>query len=178
MQLLVGRRRSQSFSSYFPPPERVCSTLLLVRNRIRFCDQEPRGLPTIRNPVHCELMTGAWFQPSSSISGSEQLRMSHRDPLGGARKRPLPEEWRDDELMTLVEAVAVFWPDGPLTVRSLRTEISRGSLTAERIAGKDLVTPTALKEMRQRCRARRTRHDSTFANEKDAIRSGSSSTQR
>jgi hypothetical protein len=48
--------------------------------------------------------------------------------------------------MTLVEAVAVFWPDGPLTVRSLRTEIAKASLTAERIAGKDLVTPADLKD--------------------------------
>ena len=102
--------------------------------------------------------------------------MPSRDPLARARNRSRPEEWRDDELMTLVEAVAVFWPDGPLTVRSLRTEIAKGSLTAERIAGKDLVTPTALKEMRQRCRARRTLRDSTSANERDVTRPGSSST--
>ena len=74
--------------------------------------------------------------------------MPRRDPLARARNRPRPEEWRDDELMTLAEAAAVFWPDGPLTVRSLRTEIAKGSLTAERIAGKVFVTPAALKEMR------------------------------
>jgi hypothetical protein len=56
-RLLVGLRRSQSFSWYFPLG-RGCSTLLLIRNRIRFCDQEALGLPTIGNPLQCEFMMG------------------------------------------------------------------------------------------------------------------------
>ena len=60
--------------------------------------------------------------------------------------------WAEDDLMTLWEAVAVFWPDGPLTVASLRTEIRFGNLICERIAGKMLVTPRLLAEMRNRCR--------------------------
>jgi hypothetical protein len=55
--------------------------------------------------------------------------MARPDPLargeiGHARRL------QDNELMTLVEAAAVFWPEGPLKVRSLRTEIANGSLTA------------------------------------------------
>ncbi len=101
--------------------------------------------------------------------------MPRRDPLARVRIRSRPEEWGDEDLMTLVEAAAVFWPDGPLTVRSLRTEIAAGSLTAERIAGKDLVTPAALREMRKRCRARRSPRVCISATEKDVALSGSSS---
>jgi hypothetical protein len=147
----------------------LATTLLLMRNSIRLCDQNPLRLPTIRNPLHCRCAT-------KRFQRRKQLKMPRRDPLARARNRPRPEEWRDDELMTLAEAAAVFWPDGPLTVRSLRTEIAKGSLTAEQIAGKVFVTPAALKEMRQRCRARRTLRDSTSANARDAIQSGSSST--
>lgn len=71
-----------------------------------------------------------------------------------ATGRPRPEEWADNELMTLMEAAAVFWPNGPLTIASLRTEIRAGRLTAEFIAGKLFVTPAALRDMRRRCRAR------------------------
>ncbi|WP_185983012.1 hypothetical protein [Aureimonas mangrovi] len=99
-----------------------------------------------------------------------------KDPLMRARARPDPAEWHDDELMTLFEAVGVFWPEGPLTVASLRTEIRNGSLTAERIAGKDLVTPRSLKEMRQRCRGQRSPRASTSARDGAAKDHGSSST--
>jgi hypothetical protein len=39
--------------------------------------------------------------------------MPRRDPLARVRIRSRPEEWGDEDLMTLVEAAAVFWPDGP-----------------------------------------------------------------
>jgi len=49
--------------------------------------------------------------------------------------------------MTLPEAVALFWPDGPLTVRSLRTAIRDRRLPVSVVAGKHLVTKRALAEM-------------------------------
>ena len=91
-----------------------------------------------------------------------------------ASARPRPEEWGPDELMTLGEAVAVFWPAGPLTVSSLRTEIRAGRLTAEFIAGKFFVTPAAIRDMRRRCRAHQKAPVSSCASA-GAVRPSSSS---
>jgi hypothetical protein len=49
--------------------------------------------------------------------------------------------------MMLAEAVEVFWPEGPLTIASLRTEIRKGRLTSARVAGRLFVTPADLKRM-------------------------------
>jgi hypothetical protein len=45
-----------------------------------------------------------------------------------------------DELMTLQEAVDLHWPDGPLTVPTLRTAIRDGQLAVCEIAGKFFLT--------------------------------------
>lgn len=63
------------------------------------------------------------------------------------QKRPHPDQWGDSEYMTLKEAVAVFWPDGPLTVASLRTEIANGRLAPASVAGKFFVTPAQLRAL-------------------------------
>jgi hypothetical protein len=42
--------------------------------------------------------------------------------------RPTPARWDMDELLTLNEAAALFWPDGPLTVTSLRNAIRNHQL--------------------------------------------------
>lgn len=49
--------------------------------------------------------------------------------------------------MTLPEAVALFWPNGPLTVTSLRTAGHEGSLAITAVAGKFFVTPAAIRAM-------------------------------
>lgn len=49
--------------------------------------------------------------------------------------------------MTLVEAVAVFFPDGPLTISSFRNAAHRGELAVAMVAGKFLTTPAAVREM-------------------------------
>lgn len=49
--------------------------------------------------------------------------------------------------MTLVEAAALFFPDGPLTVRSFRTAANNGQLAVARVAGKDMTTPAAVREL-------------------------------
>jgi hypothetical protein len=61
--------------------------------------------------------------------------------------RPDPAQWSDDELMTFTEAVALIWPDGPLTRSSLRTAYRAGELEVVVIARKLLVTKRALAEM-------------------------------
>lgn len=58
-------------------------------------------------------------------------------------KRPLPDQWRPDEPMTLKEYLAVFWPDGPITESALRAEIGRGALPAARVGGRFWITPAA-----------------------------------
>ena len=70
-----------------------------------------------------------------------------RDPLIRVKDRPTPDFWDADEVMTLVEAAAVFFPDGLLTIASLRSEIRKGNLAYSVVAGKFLTTPRAMREM-------------------------------
>lgn len=49
--------------------------------------------------------------------------------------------------MTLAEAAALLWPDGPLTTTSLRTAVRQGRLDVAEIAGKLLTTKAALQRM-------------------------------
>src|ERR1700682_5980276 len=81
-----------------------------------------------------------------------------RDPLPRVRLRPEPAQWQDDESMTLIEAVFVFFPHGPLTLSSFRTEIAAGRLEVARVAGKDLTTPRAIRKMVTPCRAVKPSH--------------------
>ncbi|WP_156635687.1 hypothetical protein [Methylobacterium sp. Leaf123] len=61
--------------------------------------------------------------------------------------RPRPEEWTDDELLTLPEAAALFWPAGPITTNTLRTAGRDGSLAITKVAGKFFTTPMAIRRM-------------------------------
>lgn len=102
--------------------------------------------------------------------------MRRRDPLARALARPLAAEWGDDEPMTLVEAIAVLFPAGPLTVASLRREIKKGNLAAKRVAGKDWTTPRSIREMMQPCRGKPRARASSSASGKAEQPSTSSST--
>ncbi|MEH3061519.1 MAG: hypothetical protein PGN33_01655 [Methylobacterium radiotolerans] len=62
-------------------------------------------------------------------------------------KRPKPGDWDDDALLSLIEAAALFWPDGPITVNTLRTAARDRSLEITKIAGKFFTTPSALRRM-------------------------------
>ncbi|WGS22202.1 hypothetical protein [Bradyrhizobium sp. ISRA463] len=99
------------------------------------------------------------------------------DKLARAKARPNPAQWDEDEVMTLVEAVAVFFPDGPLTLSSLRKATAVGTLEIAKVAGKDLTTPRAIRKMvKPSCRAAKpNRRDSGCEKTKDA---GSSSINR
>jgi hypothetical protein len=66
--------------------------------------------------------------------------------------RPDPASWADDELMSFSEAIALMWPDGPLTASSLRTAYRAGGLEVVVIARKLLVTKRALREMAEAAR--------------------------
>jgi hypothetical protein len=78
------------------------------------------------------------------------MRIQDEPPDGRplrAAARPDPAMWSDHEPMTLYEAAAVFFPDGPLNVRSLRTAITKGQLAVSRVAGKIFTTPSAIRAM-------------------------------
>src|ERR1700743_2203190 len=98
----------------------------------------------------------------------------HVDKLRRARTRPNPTQWGDDEVMRLMEAVEIFFPEGPLTLSSLRTAATAGTLEIVKIAGKNLTTPRAIRKLvKPSCLAvKPSRHDSGSEKTKDA---GSSS---
>lgn len=62
-------------------------------------------------------------------------------------ERSTPDAWGMDELMSLREAVELHWPNGPLTVASLRITIRDGKLPVCEIARKHLVTRRCLMEL-------------------------------
>src|SRR5712672_1295713 len=98
----------------------------------------------------------------------------HVDKLSRAKARPDPAQWSEDEVMTLIEAVEGFFPQGPLTVSSLRTAVDAGTLESAKVAGKNLTTPRAIRKLvKPSCLAAKpSRHDSGSEKTKDA---GSSS---
>jgi hypothetical protein len=62
-------------------------------------------------------------------------------------ERSDPNQWGDHELLNFKEAVALFWPSGPLSVHSLRTAHRTGQLAVAEIAGKFFTTKAAITEM-------------------------------
>lgn len=79
--------------------------------------------------------------------------MTKRDPRmpralpPRVEKRPSPDQWSAVEIMTLDEAAHLMWPDGPLTVTSLRTAVRDHQLEVVRVAGKILTCKAALERM-------------------------------
>lgn len=63
--------------------------------------------------------------------------------------RPAAVDWDMDELMTLPEAVALFWPDGLLTVTNLRRAIEKEQLAHVRISRKVLTSRASILRMTQ-----------------------------
>lgn len=61
--------------------------------------------------------------------------------------RPDIDAWSDWEPINLKECCALFFPHGPLTVRSLRTAIRDGALGTTRIAGKIYTSKQAVLDM-------------------------------
>ena len=71
----------------------------------------------------------------------------HGKRLVRVEARPDPTMWRDDEVLSLPEAAHLFFPDGPLTEKSLRTAAIQKRLAIVRIVGKIFTTPDAMREM-------------------------------
>jgi hypothetical protein len=83
-----------------------------------------------------------------------------------------------EPVFTLKQAVEKFFPNGPLTVASLRHEIRKGRLQATMPAGKLLITERALVEMLERCRVQPSNRILSASERLAACSSGSSETER
>jgi hypothetical protein len=67
----------------------------------------------------------------------------------------------NDTPLRLAAAAKLAFPGGGMSESGLRREAKRGKLVIERIAGKDYTTLNHIKRMREQCRARSSRPDST-----------------
>ena len=73
--------------------------------------------------------------------------MAPRPALSRLTDRPRPVDWQPDDLITVVEAMALFFPNGPLTANGLRLAYARGQLGGVEIGGKLFTTPAAVAAM-------------------------------
>jgi hypothetical protein len=63
-------------------------------------------------------------------------------------KRASPDQWGEDEIMTLAEAAHLFWPEGhPVSEETLRTAVKDGILPVSIVARKIFVTKAALRAL-------------------------------
>ncbi|WP_455975436.1 hypothetical protein [Methylorubrum populi] len=102
---------------------------------------EPAATPT----VSLGLDVDAQEKLRSSCAEEPARRTSRIPPR--IVDRPRPEEWTDDELLTLPEAAALFWPAGPITTNTLRTAARDGTLVITKVAGKFFTSPMAIRRM-------------------------------
>jgi hypothetical protein len=71
----------------------------------------------------------------------------HGKRLVRVEARPNAADWGDDEALSLPEAARLFFPDGPLSEKSLRHAAAHGQLGFVRVAGKILTTAGAVRAM-------------------------------
>ncbi len=71
------------------------------------------------------------------------------------RVAPRREEIAEDTPLRLDMAAQLAFPDGSITVSSLRREAARGRLQVWRIAGKQMTTLAALRRMMDQCLEKR-----------------------
>lgn len=79
---------------------------------------------------------------------------------------------------SLAEAVERFFPGGLIKVSSLRTEIRKGRLRAVQVAGKYLVSESAIRELLEKCRVPEKPQGCISASVPAAMPPGSSETDR
>lgn len=73
--------------------------------------------------------------------------MAPRPSLDRLQVRPQLQDWKDDELITLIEAAALFFPAGPMSANGLRIAHRRGELAATSICGRLFTTPRDVKAL-------------------------------
>jgi hypothetical protein len=73
--------------------------------------------------------------------------MAPRPSLERLKLKPAPGDWGDDELVSLAEAAALYFPYGPMTANALRIAFRRGELAATEMCGKLYTTPRHVRAM-------------------------------
>ncbi len=73
--------------------------------------------------------------------------MAPRPSLDRLATRPTAGDWGEDELVSLAEAAALFFPSGPLSAASLRAARRRGELACAEVCGRTFTTPRAVRAM-------------------------------
>jgi hypothetical protein len=71
----------------------------------------------------------------------------HGRLLDRVAERPDPAEWAPDELISLAEGAALFFPRGPLSEKSLRKAVVDGKLQTVTISRKIYTTPAEMRRM-------------------------------
>lgn len=69
-----------------------------------------------------------------------------------SRRELLPSQVTPNTILRLADAARLAFPDGSITVTSLRREAAKGHLTVWRIAGKDMTSLAEIERMKDRCR--------------------------
>lgn len=64
--------------------------------------------------------------------------------------RPDPATWGDTYILTLAEAAALLWPEGPITESTLRTSYRKGFLEVVFLNRKLLTCKRSIREMMER----------------------------
>lgn len=99
-------------------------------------------------------------QNSAESAAEKPSGRKRRHRVGGKRRRKTPErvarrqrpdQWSEVEILGLHEAVALLFPNGPLTASQLRGAIARSELAYVRISGRIYTNLAALAEMME-CR--------------------------
>ena len=73
--------------------------------------------------------------------------MPPRPALARLEHRPAPDQWAEDELLTLAEAAALLFPAGPFDADALRIAVRRGELAAVEINTRTFTTLLAVRTM-------------------------------
>ena len=73
--------------------------------------------------------------------------MAPRPSLSRLTDRPDVADWQDDELVTLAEAAALFFPRGPMTANALRIAFHRGELAGAVVCGRIFTTPRGVGDL-------------------------------
>lgn len=75
------------------------------------------------------------------------MAQSSRPRPPRVEERPDPQQWKADELMTLDEAAALFFPSGVLRTAGLRRAYHTGKLAVAVLSRKHLTTRSAMEAM-------------------------------
>jgi hypothetical protein len=102
-------------------------------------------------------------QTRGELQPGRRGRNARADPLRRLRERPRVGQWADDELLSLEEACSLFFPHGPLTVKSLRSAIRLGQLASASIAGRLYTSPSAVRALLKPQLGRSTKPSGTMA---------------